>query len=85
VHDPFRKRPFPRPRKKNNIEEYEPLATFETEMRKNDAPPGIMKGTTAIARGRFGKGRVVCFSPHPEKTPGREESLQSAVRWAANQ
>jgi hypothetical protein len=42
-----------------------------------------MKGTTAIARGKFGKGRVVCFSPHPEKTPGREAFLRSAVRWAA--
>ena len=43
-----------------------------------------MRGTTAIARGHFGKGRVLCFSPHPEKTPGREPFLQAAVRWAAN-
>ena len=59
------------------------LASYATEMRKNDAPPGVMKGTTAIARGKFGKGRVVCFSPHPEKTPGRETFLQAAVEWAA--
>lgn len=80
----FENGPLFGPGKKDDIEDYEPLATFETEMRKNDAPPGIMKGTTAIARGKFGKGHVVCFSPHPEKTPGREKFLQSAVRWAAH-
>jgi glutamine amidotransferase-like uncharacterized protein len=80
----FENGPLLGPGKKDDIEDYEPLATFETEMRKNDAPPGIMKGTTAIARGKFGKGRVVCFSPHPEKTPGRETFLQSAVQWAAH-
>ena len=79
----FENGPLLGPGKKGDIEDYEPLAEFETEMRKNDAPPGIMKGTTAIARGKFGKGRVVCFSPHPEKTPGRESFLKSAVRWAA--
>jgi len=79
----FENGPLLGPGKKDDIDDYEPLAIFESEMRKNDAPPGIMKGTTAIARGKFGKGRVVCFSPHPEKTPGREKFLQSAVRWAA--
>jgi glutamine amidotransferase-like uncharacterized protein len=79
----FENGPLLAPGKKDDIEDYESLATFDSEMRKNDAPPGIMKGTTAIARGKFGKGHVVCFSPHPEKTPGREALLQSAVRWAA--
>jgi glutamine amidotransferase-like uncharacterized protein len=72
------------PGKKDDIEDFEPLAAYETEIRENGAPVGAMKGTTAIARGRFGKGRVVCFSPHPEKTPGREAFLQTAVRWAAS-
>jgi hypothetical protein len=80
----FENGPLLGPGEKDDIEDYEPLATFETEMRKNDAPLGIMKGTTAIARGKFGKGRVVCFSPHPEKTPEREVLLQAAVRWAAH-
>jgi glutamine amidotransferase-like uncharacterized protein len=72
------------PGEKDDIEDYEPLAAYDTEIRKNGAPAGAMKGTTAIARGKFGKGRVVCFSPHPEKTPGREAFLQSAVCWAGN-
>jgi glutamine amidotransferase-like uncharacterized protein len=79
----FENGPLLGPGEKDDIEDYEALASFETEIRDNGAPVGAMKGTTAIARGKFGKGRVVCFSPHPEKTPGRESFLQSAVRWAA--
>jgi hypothetical protein len=71
------------PAHNEDILDYETLATYETEIRENDAPLGVMKGTTAIARGRFGKGHVVCFSPHPEKTPNREAYLRAAVCWAA--
>jgi glutamine amidotransferase-like uncharacterized protein len=75
--------PLLAPGEKDDIDDYELLATYETEIAKNGAPEGIMRGTTAIARGHFGKGRVLCFSPHPEKTPGREPLLQAAVRWVA--
>lgn len=76
--------PLLAPGENPEIADYELLAAFETEIAENGAPPGVMKGTTAIARGAFGKGRVVCFSPHPEKTPGRDAFLRDAVRWAAN-
>jgi glutamine amidotransferase-like uncharacterized protein len=69
---------------KQDIDDYELLASFDSEVAKKGAPAGVMKGTAAIARGKFGKGRVECFSPHPEKTPGREAFLQSAVRWVAH-
>jgi hypothetical protein len=42
-----------------------------------------MKGTTAIAAATFGDGRVLCFSPHPEKTPGLEYMIVRAISWAA--
>ncbi len=71
------------PAKKREIPDFESLAEFETEIRENDAPNGIMRGTTAIARGEFGEGRVVCFSPHPEKSQGCESYVAAAVRWAA--
>lgn len=71
------------PGDKEEVGQYEVLAAFDSEINQNGAPKGAMRGTAAIARGAFGKGRVVCFSPHPEKTPGREPFLQSAVRWAA--
>jgi glutamine amidotransferase-like uncharacterized protein len=71
------------PANRDDIPDFESLATYETEIRKNDAPEGVMIGTTAIARGRFGQGRVVCFSPHPEKTRSCESFVSEAVRWAA--
>jgi glutamine amidotransferase-like uncharacterized protein len=71
------------PAEREDVPDFESLATFETEIRKNDAPKGVMLGTTAIARGEFGKGRVVCFSPHPEKSNGCEQFVMEAVKWAA--
>jgi hypothetical protein len=38
-----------------------------------------MKGTTAIAKGKFGNGRVLCFSPHPEMTQGLEQMVRLAI------
>ena len=72
------------PAGKDDINDYELLATFDSEIAEKGAPTGVMKGTAAIARGTFGKGRVECFSPHPEKTPGREKFLKAAVRWVAH-
>jgi hypothetical protein len=42
-----------------------------------------MRGTTAIATGEYGYGRVICFSPHPEKTSGFESMLLSGVHRVA--
>jgi glutamine amidotransferase-like uncharacterized protein len=75
--------PLLAPGEKEDILDYEPLASYETEIAKRGAPTGVMKGTTAIARATYEKGRVQCFSPHPEKTPGLEPFLQAAVRWVA--
>lgn len=75
--------PLLAPAGRDEIPDYELLAAYETEIAKNGAPKGVMKGTTAAARAPFGAGRVFCFSPHPEKTSGLEEYLRTAVRWAA--
>jgi glutamine amidotransferase-like uncharacterized protein len=60
------------------------LATYSSELTKHGAPGGVMIGTTAIAMGSYGKGRVLCFSPHPERTKGLEGFVPHAVRWAAD-
>jgi glutamine amidotransferase-like uncharacterized protein len=60
---------------------YTELAVFETEIAKKGAPQGVMKGTSAMISATFGKGRVFVSSPHPERTPGLEKILQSAVKW----
>ena len=59
----------------------EVIATFETEIARNGAPVGVMKGTTAIAKGKFGSGRVICFSPHPELTTGLEHMVRFAIDY----
>ena len=67
---------------------YEELAIYKTEVAKENVPAGVpmgvMLGTTAIARSEYGKGRVICFSPHPEK-PFQPvfHMIENGVRWAA--
>lgn len=76
--------PLLEPAQKDDVPDYRILATYQTEIAKNGAPQGVMKGTTAIAAGRFGKGRVLCFSPHPERTKGLGDFVRHAVRWSAS-
>lgn len=75
--------PLLAPAGKDEIPDYETLGTFATEIAKNGAPTGVMIGTTAIARGSFGSGRVFCFSPHPERTPAVQDQVLKAILWAA--
>jgi putative intracellular protease/amidase len=75
--------PLLAPAGKPEIPDYEELGTFATEIAKNGAPKGVMPGTTAIARGTFGSGRVFCFSPHPERTPAVQNQVLKAIQWAA--
>jgi dienelactone hydrolase/glutamine amidotransferase-like uncharacterized protein len=71
------------PGDRTDLPVYEVLATYDSEIAKKNVPSGVMVGTTAIAAGTCGKGRVLCFSPHPEKTKGLEDFVSRAVRWAA--
>ncbi|MEM6391934.1 MAG: BPL-N domain-containing protein [Planctomycetota bacterium] len=64
---------------------YETLATYATEIAKKGAPTGVMIGTTAIARAPYGNGRVILYSPHPEKKWGLHHLIVNGVRWAATQ
>jgi putative intracellular protease/amidase len=75
--------PLLAPAGKENLPDYETLGTFATEIAKNGAPQGVMIGTTAIARGTFGSGRVFCFSPHPERTEAAQDYVFKAIHWAA--
>jgi glutamine amidotransferase PdxT len=75
--------PLLEPSNLTNVPPYQVLATFNSEIAKKGAPSGVMIGTTAVAAGDYGKGRVLCFSPHPEMTKGLEGFVRRAVRWAA--
>jgi glutamine amidotransferase-like uncharacterized protein len=75
--------PIMKPAGRDDVPDYEALATFRTELAENDTPKGVMVNSPAWARGTFGKGRVIVSSPHPEQTAGMEAFVASAVKWAA--
>ncbi len=66
-----------------NVPNYQSLAIYDSEIAEKGAPSGVMSGTSAIVRARYGAGRVFCFSPHPEVTEGREGMISVAVEWLA--
>lgn len=65
------------------LPDYEELAKFDGEIARNGAPAGVMRGTTAVAASHFGKGRVLCFSPHPERTEGLQDLVHRGIRWSS--
>ncbi|QDV20176.1 hypothetical protein Pan153_48480 [Gimesia panareensis] len=71
------------PDNQQDLPGYEVLARFETEVARNGAPAEAMVGTHAIIRSKFGSGRVICFSPHPEAQDGPKSLVASGVYWAA--
>jgi putative intracellular protease/amidase len=76
--------PLLAPDDKTDLPPYTPVALFETEVALNGAPHGVMQGTTAMASGIFGKGRVFVISPHPEQTAGLDGLVRQAVAWVAD-
>jgi glutamine amidotransferase-like uncharacterized protein/predicted deacylase len=76
--------PILAPANSDDIPDFQPLAFYRTEIAENDSPKGVMVNSPAVVSGSFGKGRVVCFGPHPEQTPGLEAMLWRSLLWAAN-
>ncbi|WP_459557961.1 BPL-N domain-containing protein [Lacunimicrobium album] len=64
-----------------NLPQYEALATYATEIAKKGAPTGVMVGTAAIARTTYGEGKVMCYSPHPEKSDKTEHLICGGLEW----
>jgi len=52
---------------------------------ENDAPVGLMPGTTFLLKADRGKGKVVLCAGHPESTPGIRWLIPKAARWTAQQ
>jgi glutamine amidotransferase-like uncharacterized protein/predicted deacylase len=65
------------------LPDFEVLAWFRGEIRENDAPVGVMRDSPAMVRGRYGRGTVICSSPHPEQTEGLDELVRRLVDAAA--
>lgn len=75
--------PLLAPANNADIDDYDEWASFASEVKKEGVPSGVMPGTTAVASGRFGFGRVLAMSPHFELTEGLDSVVAAAVRWAA--
>jgi glutamine amidotransferase-like uncharacterized protein len=56
-----------------------PLAHYSTEVSMYAPQRGTMIGTPAIFAAKFGAGRVVAISPHPESTTEAEFLVRNAV------
>lgn len=61
--------------------EIKPLAFFRDEIVAPGGRPGLMNGAPAAVWAKCGKGRIICVSPHAERTPGLENVIPNAVRW----
>jgi len=66
------------------LPEYLSLARYVTDLHNEDQPAGMMAGKDAIIASTYGKGRVIAFGPHPEKTDGLGTLLTDAIRWVAD-
>lgn len=58
-------------------------ATFCDDLPRSNKEPLRLAGQAAVVAASFGKGRVVLFSPHPERWPGPREALRNALYWSA--
>ena len=67
----------------DELPDYTVLAWFRSEPPKTKQKPGGMAGTPAVVASRYGKGRVVVYSFHPERYPGPRELLYRSIEWAA--
>ena len=65
--------------KQENLPLTIPLAHYSTEVSNYALQRGTMIGTPAIFAAKFGAGRVVAISPHPENTKGAEFLVRLAV------
>ena len=69
----------------DDLPEYVSLATFRSEIWDFEFQQGTMVNTPAIIASRFGEGRIIIFSPHPETTKGLESLVRQAILATASQ
>ncbi len=74
--------PIVSPRNDPLLPDYTVLAYFRSEVGLYPPQKGTMVNTPAIVTARFGRGRVVSISPHPEATTGLTSMIGTSIRWA---
>lgn len=71
--------PIFRRQNRSDLSPFVVLGWFRTEVYVCSLQRGTMVNTPAIIASKFGEGKVVLFSPHPEMTPGTESLVTDAV------
>ncbi len=77
--------PILSPNENPNIEDFVPLAWFRSEQVRYAPQRGTMVDTPAIVSGRFGAGRIISISPHPEADEALKSIITHSIRWCATQ
>jgi glutamine amidotransferase-like uncharacterized protein len=72
------------PAGRQDLPDYVTWATFRNEVWSFEFQRGTMIDTPAIIAGRFGKGRVIAISPHPEATRALDFLVKRTVAIAAS-
>lgn len=69
----------------DGLDAFVTLATFDADVYREDlgTRPGEMPGAPAVVAARYGRGRLVLFSPNPTLDPAHPELLVRAARWTA--
>ena len=77
--------PIVSPANHKGLPDYRVLAHFRSEVSRHEVQAGTMVNTPAIIASEFGKGRVLCISPHPESSKSLRPMVARGLRWAAGQ
>ena len=76
--------PIMSPMGKEGLGDFRALAHFRSEVSRYEPQKGTMVGTPAIIAGEYGKGRVLCISPHPESSPALHALVRRGLFWAGD-
>ena len=71
--------PILSPATRDGLSDYIILGLYRTEFSKTESQRGKMVGTPAIIAARYGKGRMIAFSFHPEVLEGTQPLMKQAV------
>ena len=74
--------PIIEPDNDDSLPDYLILGIFRTEIAEHGSPKGAMVNTPAIVASRYGKGRVLCYSPHAEGSKN-EVVVAQGLQWVA--
>ena len=72
------------PMGKEGLGAFRALAHFRSEVSRYKPQKGTMVGTPAIIAAEYGKGRVLCISPHPESSVALHEMVRRGLFWAGD-